>query len=237
MPRHTASVGPWTADGCCASHQVSGQHVTVRDVGPAPATRLGEDHEAGDAGHVAHQHRLGQQVGEEGQPAGPREEADGPDRERQHRGGVLRGLPGHGDRREGGAGHQGGRRLGAHRQLGRGPDEEVHRERDEGGPEPRLGRDPGQPGVGQDLGHQVGGHRDAGDHVASQRGTLGWSHVGGPPHRDLPGTGVPRVGIASAPSRPQPGSAAVGTYVPRAPSPAAAHVALRERTTPVIRRW
>jgi hypothetical protein len=89
-----------------------------RDVGRRRAPGLGQDHQAGDARHVADEHRLGEQVGEEAEPAGPGEQAHRADRHRQQRGGVLRGLAGQGDGRQCRARHQRRRRLGAHRELG-----------------------------------------------------------------------------------------------------------------------
>ena len=109
--------------------------------------------------------------------AEPGEQADRPDREGQQGRGVLRGSGRHGEARDGCTRHEGGGRLRTHGELGRGPEEEVDGKRHESGPQPGRRRHACQAGVGEDLRHEVGRHRDARDDLAPQRSPRRWAQV------------------------------------------------------------
>ena len=99
--------------------QLSHERIAVdRDASQLPD--LPHDHDDGNTGQVAHEHRLGQEVGEKAESSRPPRDADraDDDAERGGEGGVAEGITDR-ERCEGGRGHERGRGLRSDRQLGR----------------------------------------------------------------------------------------------------------------------
>ena len=118
-----------------------------------------------DAGHVADQDRLGQQVrDQEPEPGHPADQADHPDREGDQRGqlGPTMGMPTCADQdRDRGRGHQRGGRFRTDRQLPRGAEHGVDEHRCQHRPQAGHRGQSHDFGVGHHLRHQVGRHGDA----------------------------------------------------------------------------
>ena len=139
----------------------------VGDVGTGRTADLGEHHQAGDASHVADQHRLGEEVGEEGQPPGPGEEAHAPTA-RARSDATSSGTPGTVTVASAAPVISAVVDSGPDGELGRGAEQEVDGHGHERRPQAGRRGHPGQPGVGEHLRHEVGGHGDPGEHVAAQ---------------------------------------------------------------------
>ena len=148
--------------------QLGGHGVSLhRDAGEL--VELADDHQHGHAGHVADQHRFGQQIRQKAESGEPGDHAEGGDdqgkRSRQ-RHVAPRISSGEGSDRY--SGHQCRRRLGADRQLWRRSDDDVDGEGTHESPEPGDHRQPSHRRVPHDLGNRVGGEGDPGDDVTSQ---------------------------------------------------------------------
>ena len=118
-----------------------------------------------------HQHRAGEEVGEEAEPSQPGQQ--------QKRGDQQRGRPcqldvarrrGDGQARQPGGQDRGGRRVGPHDKVTRGPEQREDHYRHQQRVEAGLHRHPGDPGVAEHLGDGETGQRDTGDHVGQQLG-------------------------------------------------------------------
>ena len=171
MARHVVELGP---------------EAVRRHVDPGELAELGDDHQHRDPGHVADEHRAGQQLGEEGQPREPAEQAQRRHHEAQGGGEVGVALrPGRGQGSHGRRGHQGGGRLGTDRELARGAQGGVREERADRRPQPDDRREPGHLGVGHHLGDEVrrDGHAReevsrAASRVGNPRSTPEWEPAG-----------------------------------------------------------
>ena len=121
---------------------------------PGHLADLADDHERGDAGHVADEHGLGEQVGEEAEPRDEADEADEPDGDREERRHLLahrHAARGRHERADAGGRHQRRRRLGPDRQLPRRPEHRVDEQPRTDRPEPGDGGQPGHLGVREHL--------------------------------------------------------------------------------------
>ena len=131
--------------------------------------QLGADHDQRDAGHVAHEDRLREEVGEEPEPQHERGDADGADEQgqpRRERDVALR-VAG-GDRRHGGGDHDGRRGFGPDRQLAGRPEQRVGDHRDDRDPQPGHRLDAREVRVRQALRDEVGRDGDPGQRVGAE---------------------------------------------------------------------
>ena len=180
--------------------QLRGHRVPV-DLHAGDLAQLAPDHDDRDARHVADQHRPRQQVGQRSRAQEPGQQAQGADQEREAcRQRPVAGGIGRGQRRDRDRRHQRGGRLRAHGQLAGRAEQRVHHERSAGGGQPRRRRDARDLRVGHDLGHQVGGHRHAGQHVALQpRPLVGAQDVDAGQQSDGGGTAIGRHRVGTLP--------------------------------------
>ena len=173
MPTASARVGRWVWSSWRTNEPQLGEGRVTLDVDPGDLAELADDHQHRDAGHIADQHRTGQEIGQEPQPAEPAQDAQQSDGDRQRRRGlgVAFGVPRHhGPDRRGR--HQRGRGLGPDRELARRAEDGVDRQRRDDGPQTGDRRQTGNFGVRHHLGDEVRGHRHPGDHIAAQPDAL-----------------------------------------------------------------
>ena len=143
--------------------------VPVDALDPEELWQLLDGDEDREAEHEALDDRLREELRDEPEPeeAGKQEE---PAAEEDHRGGVdevLRGA--RGVQRDDRRGEQHRRRRGAGRDdVAARPEDRIGGERDQERVEPCLGREAGETGVGDHLGHQQSPHRRAGDRVVAE---------------------------------------------------------------------
>jgi hypothetical protein len=157
-----------------AGHQLD--HL-VRERGPRGAdpehvAELAGRHLDAHPGEEPHQHRAGEEVGQEAEPCQPGQQ--------QKRGDQQRGHPceldvarrrGDGKARQPGGQDRGGRRVGPHDEVTRGAEQREDHHRYQQRVEAGLHRHPGDPGVAEHLRDGEAGQRDTRDHVRQQLGT------------------------------------------------------------------
>ena len=146
-----------------------GDEVVTLDARAGHLAQLPDNHQRGRTGQVADEQGLRQQVGDHAEAGDPANQT--PSADDQAEGGGQRHRPlgvGAGQRCDRRPGHQGDRRLGTHRQHPRRAQHGVDDQRHQRGPQPDHRRHADERRVRHHLRHQVGDHRDPGEHVDSQ---------------------------------------------------------------------
>ncbi|MNZ79064.1 hypothetical protein D3C78_976580 [compost metagenome] len=130
---------------------------------------LGDQHDQGDAVHVAVADRLGQQLGDEAQAQQADDDANHAGYHRHHAGqGDRAHRVAAGEWQHHGEDRRGERRIRAEHQNAAGAEQRIGQQRNDGGIQAVDARHPGRLGVGDADRHQHGGQHQAGGQILGQ---------------------------------------------------------------------
>ena len=167
----TAAVATFVPDRPVASSTTLSGSDGPGGAHPEHVAELAGRHLDAHPGEEPHQHRAGEEVGQEAEPRQPGQQ--------QKRGDQQRGRPcqldvarrrGDGQARQPGGQDRGGRRVGPHDKVTRGAEQREDHHRHQQRVEAGLHRHPGDPGVAEHLRDGEAGQRDTRDHVGQQLG-------------------------------------------------------------------